>query len=294
MPETREDHESSPSGAQRPTELDQPMFTDSGAQGAAGDAAKIRAFFGQHAEDYRRSSSHRSGSDLQRLLELMGPEPGHRLLDVATAAGHTGLTFAPHVAEVVGLDLTPAMGEAFRREAEERGVTNARFVLGDVHRLPFASATFDLVTCRRAAHHFPDVPRALAEMVRVLKPGGRLGIADMTAPEDPAAATLFNDLERIRDDSHGWAHAPRAWAELLQRAGLKVEAVEVLEEVVSPEAWLYPVAATGEILQRLNERLAAEEEGVRQQVVVEDGQGWHLRKRRVVAVARRPLPGEAR
>ncbi|PZN09903.1 MAG: methyltransferase type 11 [Bacillota bacterium] len=251
-------------------------------------SAKIRAFFGQHAEGYRLSRSHRAGSDLERLLQLMEPRSHHRLLDVATAAGHTGLTFAPHVAEVVGLDLTPAMGEAFAREAAERGVSNARFVQGDVHALPFADGSFDLVTCRRAAHHFGDVERAVAEMVRVLRPGGRLGLVDMTAPETSEGATLLNDLERLRDGSHARALDPWTWQHLLRGAGLRILHLEIQEEALTPEAWLYPVPASPDLLRRLDERLAREPEATRRQVVIEEGGRWWLRKRRLVLVAARP------
>lgn len=261
---------------------------DSNPATGGGDAARIQAFFGRHAEGYRRSPSHRAGSDLERLLQLVRPEPHHRLLDVATAAGHTALTFAPHVAEVVGLDLTPAMQAAFEREAAERGVANARFVLGDVHSLPFDDGSFDLVTCRRAAHHFGYVERAVAEMVRVLRPGGRLGVVDMTAPETVEGATLFNDLERLRDDSHNAALDPRAWQDLLRGLGLRVLHLEIHEEALTPESWLYPVPASPDLLRRLEERLAREPAVVRRQVVIEENGRWWLRKRRLVAVAGRP------
>ena len=68
--------------------------------------------------------------------------------------------------------------------------------------LPFADETFDIVACRRAAHHFTDLPRALREMARVLKIGGRLIIDDRTVPNDDEVDGLINALDRWHDQSH--------------------------------------------------------------------------------------------
>ncbi|GAB6877129.1 class I SAM-dependent methyltransferase [Thermaerobacter litoralis] len=257
-------------------------------RGPGGDVEAIRAFFGQHAEAYRRSQGHRSGADLHALVDALNPQPHQSLLDVATATGHTALAFAPRVKAVTGVDLTPAMAEAFAREAAERGVTNARFVVGDVHALPFREGSFELVTCRRAAHHFRDVPAALAEMVRVLTPGGRLGIVDMTPPAHPGGAALFNDLERIRDASHAWAHTPGRWAAMVEEAGLDLERLEVLTDPMPLAVWLAPVPLEAEILARLRARWERDEPAVRHQVVREEAGGWVFLKRRVLLVARKP------
>lgn len=256
--------------------------------GRGGDPAAIQAFFGRHAEAYRRSPGHRAGADLHALVEALDPRPDQRLLDVATATGHTALTFAPRVKEVTGVDLTPAMAEAFAREAAERGVDNARFVVGDVHALPFPAASFDLVTCRRAAHHFRDVPLALAEMARVLRPGGRLGVVDMTPPPLPAAAALFNDLERLRDPSHACAHPPGRWAAMVEEAELELERLVVLDDPQPLEHWLAPVPPTPELLGRLEARWNQDEPAVRARVVAKGPAGWVFRKRRVLLVARKP------
>ncbi len=253
-----------------------------------GELAAVQAFFGRHAEAYRQSPGHRAGADLFALVAALDPQPHQRLLDVATAAGHTGLTFAPQVAEVVGLDATPAMAEAFAREAEARGVQNARFVTGDVHALPFPEGSFDLVTCRRAAHHFGDVVTAVAEMARVLRPGGRLGVVDMTPPADPQAAALFNDLERIRDASHVEALTPGRWAAVVERAGLELERLEVLVDPQPLERWLYPVAPEPGVLAQLEDRWQRDEAAVRERVVTQGPEGWVYIKRRALLVAQKP------
>lgn len=72
---------------------------------------------------------------------------------------------------------------------------------GDVYALPFADEAFDVVTCRFAFHHFENPRKALAEMARVCRPGGRVALCDAVAANDPAKASAFNAMERHRDPS---------------------------------------------------------------------------------------------
>lgn len=199
---------------------------------------QVQDFFGKHASAYAGNL----GKDLERLIALLAPTGTEAALDVATATGSTALALAPLVAAVTGLDLTPAMGREFAAQAAQQGVGNARFIEGDVAHLPFAGGSFDIVTCRRAAHHFLDVPAALAEMARVLRPGGRLGLVDMTVPEDPAAAALLNAMEKARDISHAAALSPETWRAAITAVGLRVQALEVARDEISFERWLAPVA----------------------------------------------------
>jgi len=245
---------------------------------------QVRAFFSRHAPAYTISPSHRAGEDLRRLVARLAPEGGGRLLDVATGSGHTALALAPWAAEIIGLDLTPAMGAEFLRQAQARGLPHARFVVGAAEALPFPDGSFRWVTCRRAAHHFPDLPRALAEMRRVLAPGGRLGIADMLAPEDPEAARFLNALERIRDPSHQRAYSLEEWRALLRQAGLAVIAIEVVEEVQSWAEWWFPVPPdTPEADQALAYALQAGPEA--EMVLLRGPEGLAIRKRRGILVA---------
>lgn len=253
---------------------------------------RVRGFFAQYARAYTASPSHRSGRDLDRLVALLDPRGHERLLDVATASGHTALALAPRVREVVGLDLTPAMAAEFAAEARARGFPAARFVVGDVEAIPFPAASFDLVTCRRAAHHFPDIPRALAEMARVLCPGGRLGLADMVAPDSPAAAHFFNDLERARDPSHQRALNPAEWLAAVAAAGLEVQAWELVAEEVPWDQWLSPVPPDSPEGQRAyalaQAALAATGAASVAEVLVQGPGGLAVRKRRLVLVAAKP------
>ena len=164
---------------------------------------QVRQQFGANAAAYVSSPTHAQGASLARLVELADPQPAWRVLDVATAAGHTALAFAPRVSAVIGLDLTPEMLPLAARLAAERGAANVAFAVGDVDDLPFGGA-FDLVTCRIAPHHFADIGRFLAEAARALRPGGRLVVELL----DPARIDRKDSTWWFADDKGLWGERP--------------------------------------------------------------------------------------
>jgi ubiquinone/menaquinone biosynthesis C-methylase UbiE/catechol 2,3-dioxygenase-like lactoylglutathione lyase family enzyme len=188
--------------------------------------ARVRDTFSRTAEAYVASPGHAAGDDLVRLLAFAAPRPTDRTLDVSTGGGHTALALAPRVARVTASDLTPRMLAAARAFLTEKGVTNAEFVVADAERLPFLDAAFELVTVRIAPHHYADATRAVAEMARVLVPGGRLAVIDNIAPDDPELDAVLNDWERRRDPSHVRAYTVAEWQRFLAAAGLEVRQME--------------------------------------------------------------------
>ncbi len=123
------------------------------------------------------------------------------VLDVACGAAHVAEALAPHVRQVVGIDLTPALLELGAGRLRDAGVDNVLLQEGDVAALPFADASFDVVVCRTALHHFPDKRRALHEMARVCRPEGRVVVLDMVAPSDEVRDT-FDAVHTAFDPSH--------------------------------------------------------------------------------------------
>ena len=200
--------------------------------------AESRRQFGANAANYATSAPHAKGGSLQRLVELLAPGPEQRVLDVATGAGHTALALAPFAAEVVATDLTEEMLEVAAGLAAERGLTNVRFQLADAEDLPFPDASFDLVTCRIAPHHFPDVPRFVAESARVLRPGGRLAVVDNVVPDEPRAAAFVNGFERYRDPSHVRCLSLSEWEADFEAAGLRVSHREVADKPMRFSGWV--------------------------------------------------------
>jgi ubiquinone/menaquinone biosynthesis C-methylase UbiE len=135
-------------------------------------------------------------SDSEWLFERLPLAAGDVVLDVAAGTGHVARRLAPQVRTVVAFDATRAMLEKGRGQAPD----NVLFVQGDAAALPFLDGSFDVVVTRFAVHHFDDPAVQVAEMRRVLKPGGRLAVADLLA--HPEAADTQNRLETLRDPSH--------------------------------------------------------------------------------------------
>ncbi|WP_124726943.1 class I SAM-dependent methyltransferase [Staphylospora marina] len=182
---------------------------------------EVKRQFGQSAEKYADSQVHAKGKDLDWIREIVaGKKPRHSL-DVATGAGHAAFVLSESSERVTALDLTPEMLEVAAAGAGKRKLTNIRFVLGDAEALPFADGEFDVVSCRIAAHHFPDVDRAIREMHRVLAGDGLLILVDNVVPDDPENATWLNKVEKLRDPSHVRCLTAGEWRRLFALTGFR-------------------------------------------------------------------------
>ncbi len=198
-----------------------------------------RTFFGRHHRDYVTSERHAKGQDLAWLIDGLNPQKGQRAVDIATGGGHTALRLAEHGVIVTALDITPEMLKEVETQAAQHGLV-IQTALADAECLPFEDASQDLAACRRAAHHFRRIPAFLGEARRVLKPGGRLGISDMTA--SLGGKHWLNHLEQLRDPSHHEAWSPDEWYQGLVSAGFHHIAIQLTEEPMAFQEWLSPVS----------------------------------------------------
>lgn len=210
----------------------------------------VQEQFGVNAEKYVGSKVHAKGASLNRLLELVDPQPAWKVLDVATGAGHTALSFAPFVAEVTATDITPEMLEQTTKLAAERQIKNLKTQYADAEDLPFADHIFDLVTCRIAPHHFPDIAQFVHEAARVLKPGGILAVVDNVVPAGAAGDTI-NAFEKLRDPSHGRCLSLPEWTTMYQTARLLVTHVETLTKTMDFDWWARRMTNDEEVIVRL-------------------------------------------
>lgn len=183
----------------------------------------VRDRFSASANLYAASGVHSTGPDFDRMIAAARLRGSERVLDLGTGTAHTALAFAPHVREVVGLDLTAEMLEAGSRLAKERGVENLELRQGAAEALPFADGEFDVVCARQCPHHFRDLPKAVSEAARVLQPGGTLLVVDSISLPDPKLDTFMNAVEILRDPSHVRNYSLREWREMSEGAGLAVE-----------------------------------------------------------------------
>jgi ubiquinone/menaquinone biosynthesis C-methylase UbiE len=216
---------------------------------------RIRAQFTRQAETYAEMQQH-DEAGLRLLVALAGARASDRALDVACGPGFLTLAFAMACAQARGVDATPAFVERARRVAAERGIANVSFVQGDVNALPEDDASYDVVACRAAFHHFPDPARVLAEMARVTRPGGTLLVADLLGSDDPAQAALHDRIERLCDPTHTRA-LPQAELQRLFRAqGLELVREPTSELHYDVEEWIAhggPDAATAAQIRALLE-----------------------------------------
>jgi ubiquinone/menaquinone biosynthesis C-methylase UbiE len=227
----------------------------------------VQQQFGANAAAYLTSTVHAKGASLARLVELVKPGRNWVALDVATGAGHTAAAFAPHVAKVIASDLTPEMLEQARKLAAEKGFSNMETAIADAESLPFPDATFDLVTCRIAPHHFPSVAMFLAESDRVLKRGGIFALVDNVSPDPETtpgfskaelldAAVAYNAFEKVRDPSHGRALATAEWLELIEDTGLRLRHREHAPKAMDFASWVKTMNVPAETVPRLRAMLA--------------------------------------
>jgi ubiquinone/menaquinone biosynthesis C-methylase UbiE len=208
---------------------------------------KVQEQFGASAEAYVTSSVHAKGESLARLVDLVDPEDDWLVLDVATGGGHTAISFAPYVEHVVASDITLEMLEATGQHRAKIGIENVDLATVDAEAMPFAAGTFDLVTCRLAAHHFPDVARFVAESARVLRQGGVLGLVDNVGPgsfgrgkedqQQREAGRYVNSFEKLRDPSHVIYHSIEAWKRHFYEAGLRLVHHEVANKQLDFDDW---------------------------------------------------------
>ena len=184
------------------------------------EEGQVRAMFDRIAGVYDRMNRVMTvGLDQQRRLraaDLSGVGPGDRALDVATGTGDLALELAARVGpsgEVVGSDFAEEMLARARAKAGEATV---RFEWGNALALPYDAASFDAATVGFGARNFADLGRGVAEMARVVRPGGRVVILEITTPQRAPLSWFYGlwfdravpALGRVAGDPDAYSYLP--------------------------------------------------------------------------------------
>jgi SAM-dependent methyltransferase len=193
----------------------------------------------ERAQAFRDSPTHATGEDLDLVVEWCEPGEGVTALDVATGGGHVARRLREAGCTVVTVDPAPGM------QAD---------VLAPAEHLPFADASFDVVACRLAAHHFHDVLAAVKEMARVAR--DRVVVDDNLFLDEAS-----EEAERLRDPSHVRCYGAAEWRSFFELAGLEVVDERRFDRRVPLQPWLDRVATPPEDAARVKELAAPRIEG---------------------------------
>ena len=217
------------------------------------DATRER--FGKTADRIAALQDARAAELEAKVVRFVAPGGEELALDSGSGAGALAFALAPHVREVVAVDLVPELLEEGRKRGER--FPNVSFAEGDATKLPLEDGSFDLTGSLRTLHHIARPELAVAELARLTRPGGRVLVVDQIAPVDPVAAAELNAFERARDPSHARALAdidlrhlfeanelvllqaeyeqePRELGPYLDLAGCESEARERVEALAPP------------------------------------------------------------
>jgi ubiquinone/menaquinone biosynthesis C-methylase UbiE len=175
--------------------------------------------FGSTAAAYLTSQTHASGADLDTLAREIASTPNADVLDLGCGAGHASFAVARQARSVVAYDIAAPMLATVAAAARDRGLANIRTEQGAAEHLPFADGSFDWVVSRLSAHHWHDVPLALVEVRRVLKPGGRVLFIDVVGADHPLLDTHLQAVEVLRDGSHVRNYRTDEWLAFFAQAG---------------------------------------------------------------------------
>ena len=180
---------------------------------------------------------------LRALVALAAPRQADKALDVGTGVGAVAFAFAPHVAQVTAIDISPAMLERAEQSRQALAAANVAVRWADATALPYREASFDLVTCRDLCPYVRDAAALFAQLRRALKVGGRLALDELIGSENPVKRATHQAIETQRDPAFVKLYSESEIELRLKECGLRIERAEVYDAPLDLEEWLTLAAA---------------------------------------------------
>lgn len=234
------------------------------------------AQFGSAAADYLTSAVHARGADLDELAQRFAKRSQACVLDIGCGAGHATYAIAPHVREVHAYDLAEPMVALVARTAHARGLHNVHTRQGAAEMLPFPAQSFDAIVSRLSAHHWRNVPAALSEMQRVLRPGGCVVLIDSMGASDPLCDSHLQTIELLRDRSHVRNYTLAEWQRFFSTAGFTTLAAKTWRLHIDYASWIARMHTPPERASAIKEVWQHAPEEVRTHFAVRDDGSFDL------------------
>jgi ubiquinone/menaquinone biosynthesis C-methylase UbiE len=253
----------------------------------------ISKSFGSSAERYLTSPVHSAGADLDWLARSVAELDQPKVLDLGCGAGHVSFVTAPFAREVIAFDLTTAMLDVTAAAAKERGLSNIRATQGSVEELPFNSRQFDFVVSRYSAHHWNQVPRALQEVKRVLKPGGQVCFIDLTGGPSPLLDTHLQSVELARDPSHVRSYTESEWLSFFRAASFDAHIERRWRLATEFSSWVSRIGTSAEGIAAIRSLWSSAPSEVREYFQLQDDLSFEVDAAMILATHHPASPAEA-
>ena len=212
--------------------------------------------FDATAQHYATSTPHQHGDSLAIVRKWVAGNRYDSALDIATGPGFTAFAIAPYCNTVIASDISTAMLNQAKASATGRQLTNIETRFADATALPFPDATFQLITCRTAPHHFNDIPKFINEVSRTLIPGGTFILVDTTTVEDKEPRAWHHNVELARDPSHAKALTPDEWNAALQQGGFTVADTAFTRVNMTFRDWVNRSNTPDDVVRQLEQEFA--------------------------------------
>ena len=230
--------------------------------------------FGRQAAHYAVSTGVHAHSEGLDVLQTFASSRAYKVgVDIATGAGFTAFAMTQYTDHIIATDIAPEMLAQAEKLSRDRKLNNIEFAFVEAEQMPFSDKSLDMVSCRQAAHHFYDLPKALMEVSRVLKAGGDFLLSDSCAPEPTKIGDWMNDMQLRRDFTHVKDRKVTEWYSLLRDVNLNVVDCKMTRVNLQFNDWISRSATSVDEIEPLRQDFMKADEPIREafDIIAKDG-----------------------